>query len=525
MKYGFDGFVLDLDRGELRRGVEALPLEPMTFAVLSHLVQNADRLVSKDELIEKVWDGRFISDAAVSTVIKSLRRVLGDDGKQQRYVRTVHGRGFRLVSEVRVSAPAEVAGAPAAGAHPADDPPPADPMPSIAVLPFTLMGGQDVFSAIADAIPGELISTLSRLRWIKVIARGSSFRFRPPNESFEAIRAALGVSYILSGEIEMLGPSLGITVELVDARSAQVIWGDRLSGRIDDVHDMREAIVTLVISALELHIPQHEAQLARLRSPSDLDAWSLYHIGLQHAYRFNRTDNARASDYFRRATELDPYFARAHAARSFASFQAAFLRYSADDAAAVEDARRHAERSLELDPMDPFANFNFGRAHWLRGDPAAGQAWLERSISLSPSFAQGFYAHAWADVMAGDGAAALDNLGKVVRLSPLDPFLYAMMSARGMAHFHMGDMDAATLWAERGAGTPGAHYLISAFAAAINEAAGNHAQALYWTEKTMHRRQDASIEAFFSAFPFRDAARKKILRDALAALGFPERTF
>ena len=126
--------------------------------------------------------------------------------------------------------------------------------------------------------------------------------------------------------------------------------------------------------------------------------------------------------------------------------------------------------------------------------------------------------------MAGDGAAALDNLGKAVRLSPLDPFLYAMMSARGMAHFHMGDMDAATLWAERGAGTPGAHYLISAFAAAINEAAGNHAQALYWTEKTMHRRQDASIETFFSAFPFRDAARKKILRDALAAVGFPERT-
>lgn len=101
MQYGFDGFVLDLDRGELRRGVEALPLEPMTFAVLSHLVQNADRLVSKDELIEKVWDGRFISNAAVSTVIKSLRRVLGDDGKQQRYVRTVHGRGFRLVSEVQ----------------------------------------------------------------------------------------------------------------------------------------------------------------------------------------------------------------------------------------------------------------------------------------------------------------------------------------------------------------------------------------------------------------------------------------
>ena len=522
LRFAFDGFVLDLERGDLRRGDEAVPLEPMAYAVLGHLVQNAERLVTKDELIEKVWDGRFISDAAVSTAIKSLRRALGDDGTQQRLIRTVHGRGFRFGAPVQVSAAAaprealsaETAAPDAAGA--------VDHKPSIAVLPFTLVGSSEVYSAIADAIPGELISTLSPLRWLKVVARGSSFRFRPPGQNVEAIREALGVSYILSGEVEILGASLGIVVELVDARTTQVVWAERLSGKIDDVHDMREQVVALVISAMEVHVPQHEAQLARLRAPSDLDAWSLYHIGLQHAYRFNRADNARASEYFRRATELDRHFARAHAALSFVSFQAAFLRYSEDRDEAVADARRHAERAVELDPMDPFANFNFGRVHWLAGDPEAGQPWLERSCSLSPSFAQGFYAHGWADIMAGKGATALDNLGRATNLSPLDPFLYAMLSARGIAHFHLDEMEAASLWAEKGARTPGAHYLISAFAAAINEAAGNHDQALYWAGETRARRTDASIGAFFTAFPLKNAAKRKELHEALQRLGFPE---
>ena len=523
MRFGFDGFVLDLDRGDLRRGDEPVPLEPMAYAVLGHLVQNAERLVPKDELVEIVWGGRFISDAAVSTVIKSLRRALGDDGRLQRYVRTVHGRGFRFGTRVELSSNVAVARDTPIAETPHDGYPAKEGKPSLAVLPFSLVGHSETFSAIADAIPGELISTLSRLRWLTIVARGSSFRFRPPVQDFETIRDALGVTYVLTGEVELLGASLGIAVELVDARTSEVVWSDRLAGKIDDVHDMRERIVVLVVSALEMHVPQHEARHAQLRSPSDLDAWSLYHVGLQHAYRFNRADNARAQDLFRRATELDPHFARAHAARSFVSFQEAFLRYSAERDRAIEDARRHAERGVELDPLDPFANFNFGRAHWLRGDPAAGQSWLERSVSLSPSFAQGFYAHAWADIMAGDANLALDNLDRSISLSPLDPFRYAMLSARGIAHFHHDNMEEGAYWAEQGARTPGAHYLISAFAAAINEAAGEREKARYWAQETRARRSDASIEAFFNAFPVKNTRKRRELHEALTALGFPEK--
>src|SRR5262249_49101753 len=155
---------------------------------------------------------------------------------------------------------------------------------------------------------------------------------------------------------------------LVDTLDGGVVWADRFSGRIDDVHSMREEIRGRVLMALDLRIPMHEAGLARLAAPEDLDAWSAYHLGVQHIYRFNRTDNVIAAQLFQRAVTLDPRFARAHAGLSFVHFQAAFMRYTDDIAAEVQHARNFAERGLALDPLDPFVNFTMGRSFWLQGD-------------------------------------------------------------------------------------------------------------------------------------------------------------
>lgn len=282
---------------------------------------------------------------------------------------------------------------------------------------------------------------------------------------------------------------------------------------------MRIDIVNLAISELELHIWLNEAEHARLRAPESLDAWSLYHPGLRHMYRFNRTDNAIAANHCTRATELDPEFARAFAALSFTSFQVAFLNYKSDASVEIPNAQRFAERSVELDPTDPFGNYTYGRSQWLRGEQEDGQAWIEQSINLSPSFARAIYAHGWADVMAGHGAAAADQLDTAMALSPLDPFLYAMQSARGLALLHENDLQAASSWADQGARQPGAHYFIGAIAAGINQIAGNDSQARHWADQTLKRRPDASIAQFFVAFLFRDETVSKALLDALGTLG------
>jgi len=523
MIFVFEEFELDLGCGELRRGQEETPLEPRAFSLLCLLVENHGHLVTRDEMLEKAWDGRIVSDTAISTAIKSVRKALGDDGVSQKYIRTVRGRGFRFVPRVRIlpdrEPRVEIAG-PALASDEKIVPPDATHRPSIAILPFNLVGYSETYSAIADAIPAELISSLSRLRWLWVVARGSTFRFRDRDIDIDTVRDALHANYCLSGVVEIFGNRIAVAVELVDTQSRMVIWSERFPTRIDDIHETRTSIVNHVIAALELHIPLNEANKARLNAPEDLDAWSEYHIGLQHMYRFNQHDNEIADRHFERATSLDPRFARAYAARSFTSFQNAFLKYSPDTGLNRDRARRFAEKSVELDPVDPFANFNLARTHWLDGNPDGGIEMLERAIQLSPNFAQGFYARAWTDVMAGRGAESRSGITTAIALSPLDPFLYAMQSVLGLAHLLEGDYENAAIWAEKGARAPGAHFLIGAIAMAAHQLNGDTRLASYWRENVRSRRNDVSAEHFFTAFPFSDDKVRRKLKKALAESGF-----
>ncbi len=484
-------------------------------ALLCLLVENHDRLVSKSELLEKVWDGRVVSDAAISTVIKSTRKVLGDDGTRQHFIRTVRGRGYRFESPVRIIG---VESMPRTSSETTQSP--AMRNPSLAILPFSLIGDAAEISAIADAIPAELISSLSRLRWVQVIARGSSFRFRDRDVSLDAIADMLGAGYCLTGMVEIFGKALTIAVEISDTKTGLVIWSERFPTVLDEIHDARANIVASVVNAMELHVPANEANSARLAVSEDLDAWSTYHIGLQNMYRFNDSDNKIAANSFDRAIQLDPQFARAYAARSFVAFQSAFMKYAGDVNQHRADARRFGERAVELDPIDPFCSYNLGRSYWLDGDPDRGLDFLGRSTEINPNYAQGFYALGWTDVMAGRGASGITNVERALTLSPLDPLRYAMQATKGMAYLLNGDGDSAADWVDRAARTPGAHFLIGAIAAAVLHSHGDVKRAQYWAESVRMRRSDASVEHFVTAFPFVDADFRSKMSEALKACGF-----
>jgi TolB-like protein/DNA-binding winged helix-turn-helix (wHTH) protein len=527
MIYRFDSFELDLATVELRASGVARSVEPQVFALLALLVENRDRLVSRDEIIEKVWDGRVVSDAAVASRVKSARQALGDDGQSQRFIRTIHRQGFRFVAEARVVRASAlqpgdrigdsgVAPGIAAQVHQLDR----LSRPSVAVLPFRLIGDHARHGALASALPDELITELSRLRWLFVTARGSSFRLQATDVGSRDIGRLLGVRYYVTGTLEVANPRLAVTVELVDAQDDGIVWAERYEGRIDDVHSIREAIRTQVLLALDLHIPMHEAALARLKMPGDLDAWSAYHLGLQHIYRFNRADNATAARLFQRAVTLDPCFARAHAGLSFVHFQAAFMHYTDGIADEIRQARRFAERGLELDALDPFVNFTMGRSYWLEGDLDASLGWLERATSVSPNYAQGIYARAWTEALAGHAAEGRIHVDLAMRLSPIDPLHYAMMATRAFTHMVSGDDDQAADWAERAARSPGAHVLIAMIAASAQLLNGDGARAAAWAANVRERNPALRQDDFLRAFPMRsDAMRSRVL-GALDRLGF-----
>lgn len=525
--YQFDNFELDMARFELRRDDELQSLEPQVFTLLVYLIEHRERLVPRDEILEKLWDGRVVTDSTLASRVKSARKVLGDNGKTQRFIKTIHGKGFRFVADVQITQrsgsvlPGDDAKASSGlmdeGLVDGNE---ATQRPSIAVLPFLSVGDSHPHKTIAEGLSHELITELARLRWLLVIARGSSFRFRQEEVDLREVGQLLGVRYCLTGSVEISGQQLAVTTDLVDARRGEVFWSERYSGYVDDVHAVRSEIRSRILTSLEIQIPLHEAASARLLSTDNLDAWSAYHLGLQHMYRFNRKDNAAAARLFEHAVAQDEGFARAHAGLSFVHFQTAFMRHTDDVPGETALARSCAQRGLDIDPYDPFVNFTMGRSFWLEANLGSAQAWLERATSLSPNYAQGIYALAWTNTIAG---ANLDDRGLInqaMRLSPLDPLYYAMLGARGFTHIAREEYVEAVKWTEQAARSPGAHVFMAVLAAAAQGLAGNMSRAREWAADVRARRPILSSADFFRGYPVQAEPMRTRMATTLRELGF-----
>jgi TolB-like protein len=512
MIYAFDRYRLDTDTRELQSGDALVSIEPQVFALLRLLIENRERVVSKDEIIERIWGGRIVSESAVASRVKSARRAIGDNGEAQRLIRTIHKLGFRFVGDVAsTGAPTAVAMGPADEAHAArvDD---QASRPSIAVLPFALVGVAGAYGSIADALPHDLIVELSRLRWLFVIARGSSFQFRGSDAAIERVRTALSVRYCLSGVVEIAQERMTVMVELCDTNDSGIVWSECYRAEVGAVHEVRAEIARSVVNALELQIPANEARRA-LKSPQNLDAWSAYHLGLHHLYQFSPNGNERATALFEQAIAKEPGFARAYAGLSFAHFESAFLHFADDVSQAADLAHRFAEQSLEHEPLDPFGNLVMGRASWLRGDLEASLPWLDRANELSPSYAQGKYSRAWAGTLIGEGAHGQGLVDAALELSPLDPLLYGMLGVRSFSHMVLDQPAEAAGWADRAARAPRAHPLIELIAAVAHGLNGDHARATFWAQSALKRRPDLKGADFLRAFPFRDpVTRARISR-------------
>lgn len=261
MRLQFDPFELDTDRAELRTTAGPVDIEPKVFRLLRLLVENNERVIGKDEMIAVIWGGRFISDAAVSTALRAARKALGDDGQGQRFIRTVRGVGHRFVAPVRIRHPETSVAEPSAKPEQSADG--RGNRPTVAVLAFSRMGLPDQFSSLGEAIPADIISSLARLRWLRVIARESTFRFRTVDVDLAGLRGILGANYCLSGRVELVSRRLRVSVDLVDTRTGGLIWSEHFERPVADVHAVRQEIVAAVIAALDIQITQTEAALAR----------------------------------------------------------------------------------------------------------------------------------------------------------------------------------------------------------------------------------------------------------------------
>ncbi len=525
MLYAFEDFEVDSDQLELRRGGEVRPIEPQVFSLLELLVSNAHRVVSKEEINEKVWGGRIVSEAALSSRIRSVRLAIGDDGKAQRLVKTVRDRGFRFAGEVET-----VGSMPAASLGVIENLTPSDgtvdpaawevPQASIAVLPLEPLVDDPLKTPLADAISHELITELSRLRWLHVIARGSSFRFRGHDVDLPEVGRILGVRYVVSGSLSIFGEACTVTLELCRPETRSVLWADRIETSLDELMSLRVTLCSRIANHIEGRIQTDEGQRAASLETHHLDSWSAYFRGLWHVNRFNAHDNEIAGHLFERAIELDPGFARAHAGLSFAHFQNAFIGHTRDRGEQVRLAREHASRGYELEPTDPFINLSMGRSDMLRGDWESASVWFDRTTELNSNYSLAFYHRALSNAVTGDGVEGPNLAMRAISLSPIDPLRHAMLATRAMAHLNQDEVDDACEWSDRAARVPNSHLLIWMIAALCNEIGGRSDVARAWSERAIALDDRANKERFLRAFPFARPDFRARVERTLTNLGF-----
>jgi TolB-like protein len=253
MAYRFGDCELDPGLHELRSKGRVSAIEPKAFDLLLYLVENRDRMVSKDELNQRIWKGRFVSDASLSTCIKLARQAIGDNGKRQDYIRTVPRRGFRFVGSVEVRGPSRRAILPAvtdraaksAGLTPPDK-------PSVAVLPFESMSDDPEQEYFADGVAEDIITSLSKLPELLVIARNSSFTYKGRAVKVQAIAEQLGVRYVLEGSVRKAGNRIRISAQLIDCTTGGHLWAERFDRELTDIFAVQDEVTQKIVSAMAM---------------------------------------------------------------------------------------------------------------------------------------------------------------------------------------------------------------------------------------------------------------------------------
>jgi len=379
VKYRFGQHALDTDSLELKAGAEALTAEPQVFQVLQYLIENRERVVTKDDITEAVWGGRIVSDSALTYAVKEARRLVGDDGKAQAVIRTLPRRGFRFVADVIEEPPTRRA-EPAGGA-PAD----AANEASIAVLPFENMSGDPQQGFFADGLTEDIITALSNVARLRVIARHSTFAYKGRALNLRQVAEELGVRHILEGSVQRSGERLRITAQLIEAETDSHLWAERYDRSVQDLFDIQDDISKEIVTSLRVKLTDGEEARVWARGTNDIEAWQYCVRATELVREFTASSYLEARVLAEKATELDPDYAQAWAALGFTYWTDGRFGEPDDAEAKFVRADECAQRALALDDS---ASWVIGLSAVVAGSLGRCDEGIEiarRGIELNPS--------------------------------------------------------------------------------------------------------------------------------------------
>jgi TolB-like protein/Tfp pilus assembly protein PilF len=497
--YEFENFLLDPERHELRRGARVIPIEPQVFDILEYLIRNRERVVSKDDLIEAVWNGRTISDSTLSSRITTARQAVADRGKEQRLIRTIARKGFRFVGEVRERSGSSTETAHAQPVHV----PRISRKPTIAVLPFANISQDPEQQPFVDGLVEDITTELSRFCWLSVMARRFGFTHERWAVDIKQARRGFGVHYLLDISVRRAGDRVRVTASLIDTTTETHLWAQRYDARHNDVFSLQDQITTNVVGAIGPKLEQVEIERARQNAHAGLGSVDYYLRGMGNVYKWSRDGINDALSQFHKAIHLDPGFASAYGMAAYCYVQRKSYGWIVDQPKETAECARLAYRTAELAQGDGAALAKAAHAiASVARDIDSGTLFIERALKLNPSLAGAWYVSGWIRLFRGEPRMAIEYLTRAIQLGPCDPLTFKMHAALAYAHFFEGRYDDASTMAANALRTR-PNYLTAVRAGAASHALAGRLDKARNLMTHMHKRDPAlRISNLMDLLPF-----------------------
>ena len=449
MLYLFEDCALDTARRELLRADRPVAVQPQVFDLLAFLIANRGRVVSKDEVIEAVWDGRVVSESTLTSRINAARSAVGDSGEAQRLIRTASRKGFRFIGAVRETASTEAPAPPTPTVvlpTPALAPDGKTPRLSIVVLPFANLGGNPDHEPFVDGVTESLTTDLSRIRGSFVIARHTAFAYKGKAIDLKQIGRELGVHYVLEGSILRSGERMRINAQLVDAETGAHVWAERFDKALADLFATQDEIVARLAGQLNAALVSAEARRAE-RSPHP-DSTDFFFRGKACLNKgSDPVELARAQAFFSEALRIDPENVDALVWTSFVDTLLAVSNFNAEKGGArLAAAEQNAAKALSLGPDHAQAHAVYGFVLGVTNRAERAMAESRHALELDPNLA---FAHGMMGLHAlhlGLGEETEGHIREALRLSPFDVLAFPWFAIVGFSKNSLGRYEEAIAW-------------------------------------------------------------------------------
>lgn len=547
--------------GILLRGNETVHLEPKVMDVLVYFASRPGEVITREELERDVWRGALIGyDAVTATVIK-LRKALGDDAKQPRFIMTIPKKGYQLIATVSSLHTSNVSAEttthdtlntqPDAATMPASmlksgiviaivllfiagfsalwysnksntqDSAIKDTKPFVVVLPFNNLSGDSGQDYFSDGITDDLITDLSKVDALRVIARQSSYYYREHPAALDTLAEELDMLYLVEGSVQKFGERVRVNVQLSNTKTDQSIWGERIDTDSNNLFDIQDKITRHVIDAMLVTLSSSETQHITSRSTNNFKAYDTFLAGQQHIRTRTKQGYDQTMKAYQRAIEIDPQYARPYGAMAVAITQG--YRFQWSDLSLVEARERALElanKAVQLNQSTPQIYWSLGFVHLHRREYDAAEAAAEQSVVLSPNYADGYALLAYISNWRGNPTKAISHITKATELNPYYTFEY--QSILGLAYYKLGRYEEAVSTLKKALNRNESALNPRLFLAASYVQLDELEEAAWEISQLSINRPDATLSNLNTKLPFENKQLLLPLLEDLRKAGLPD---